>query len=108
MNQELKGSHFANIAEVQLFPHIKQELKGRHIADIAEGQLFPQIKQELKGRHFADVAEVQRESLASLDGVPVEGFSKCFQQWEQHWDRCLQSQGEYFEGDSSFRLVQIF
>jgi hypothetical protein len=57
------------------------------------------MKQELKGRHFADVAEVQQESLAALDSITTEYFRKCFQQSEQHWDNCIQSQGEYFEAD---------
>jgi len=56
------------------------------------------MKQDLKGRHFAD-AEVQQESLAALGSIYVEDFRLCFQQREQHWDHCIQSQGEYFEGD---------
>jgi len=56
------------------------------------------MKQDLKGRHFAD-AEVQQESLVALDSISVEDFRQRFQQREQHWDRCIQSQGEYFEGD---------
>ena len=47
----------------------------------------------------ADVAEVQRELLAALDGISVENCRHCFQQWEQCWDHCIQSQGEYFEVD---------
>jgi hypothetical protein len=61
--------------------------------------LFPRMKKELKGRRFADVAEVQRESLLACDSIPTEDFRKCFQQWEQRCNRCIQSQGEYFEGD---------
>jgi len=53
----------------------------------------------LEGRHFVDVAEVQQESLAALDSISLEGFRHCFQQWELYWDHCIQSQGEYFEGD---------
>jgi hypothetical protein len=57
------------------------------------------MKQDLKGRQFADNVEVQRESLAALDGISVEDFRQCFQHWERFWDCCIQSQGEYFEGD---------
>jgi hypothetical protein len=60
---------------------------------------YPRMKQVSKVRRFANVAEVQRESLAALDSIPVEDFKQRFQQWEQRWDRCIQSQGEYFEGD---------
>jgi hypothetical protein len=43
---------------------------------------------------FADVVEVQQELLAALDNITIEYFRQHFQQW----DRCFQSQGEYFEG----------
>jgi hypothetical protein len=61
--------------------------------------LYPRMKQDLKGRHFADVAEVQWESLAALDNIPIDSLRHCFQEWEQRWDHCIHSQGEYFERD---------
>jgi hypothetical protein len=57
------------------------------------------MNQDLKVRHFFFFAEVQRESLAALDSILVEDIRQCFQQWEWCWDHCIQSQGEYFEGD---------
>jgi len=57
------------------------------------------MKQDLKGRQFTDIAEVQRESLAALYSTSVEDFRQYFQHWEQCWDCCIQSQGEFFEGD---------
>ena len=39
------------------------------------------------------------DSLAALDSISVEDFRQCFQHWERCWDCCIQSQGEYFEGD---------
>jgi len=39
------------------------------------------------------------ESLAALDSISVEDFRQCFQHWERCWDCCIQSQGDYFEGD---------
>ena len=64
-------------------------------------RMFPWIKQNLKGRCFADVAEVQQKLLVVLECIFVENFIQNFQQVEQCWDRCIQSQGEYFEGDLS-------
>jgi hypothetical protein len=57
------------------------------------------MKQVFKWRRCADVAEIQRESLVALDSISVEEFRQCFQQWEHCRDRCIQSQGQYFEGD---------
>jgi hypothetical protein len=48
----------------------------------------------LRGSCFADVAEVQGESLTALGGISVEDFRQFFQQWEQCWDHCIQSQVE--------------
>ena len=39
------------------------------------------------------------ELLAALDSISTEDFRQCFQHWERCWDCCIQSQGEYFEGD---------
>ena len=36
---------------------------------------------------------------AELNTIPKEAFSECFQQWQHHWDKCAESQGDYFEGD---------
>jgi hypothetical protein len=57
------------------------------------------MKQVLKWRHCANVAEIQQESLVALDSISVEEFRQCFQQWAHCRDRCIQSQGQYFEGD---------
>ena len=61
--------------------------------------LYPRMKKVLKWRGFANVAEIQRELLSALDNVSVEDFRQCFQQWEHCRDRCVQSQGQCFEGD---------
>jgi hypothetical protein len=39
------------------------------------------------------------DSLAALESIYVEDFRLCFQHWERCWDCCIQSKGEYFEGD---------
>jgi hypothetical protein len=57
------------------------------------------MKQVLSGRRFDNVAEIQRESLVALDSISVEDFRQCFQQWEHRRDHCIQSRGQYFEGE---------
>jgi len=51
------------------------------------------MNQVLKERRFADIAEVQWESLVAFDNFSIEDFKQCFQQWEQRWDHCIQSEG---------------
>jgi hypothetical protein len=58
--------------------------------------------------HFADAVDVPREPQAALDSISVEDFRQCFQQWGRCWDHRIQSQGECFRGDQSFKLLWIF
>jgi hypothetical protein len=63
--------------------------------------LFSRIKSKLKGRRFQDVNEIQEQPLTVLHAIPKSQFQLCFQQWQKHWPRCINSEGEYFEGDSN-------
>jgi hypothetical protein len=31
--------------------------------------------------------------------IPKKELSDCFEKWKERWDKCVRSQGEYFEGD---------
>jgi hypothetical protein len=57
------------------------------------------MKLRVKGRYFASIEEVQAESQKILNTLTPADFSECFQKWQNHWDRCIQAQGDYFEGD---------
>ena len=57
------------------------------------------MKKVLKGKRFADVEEVRHKMEAALKGIKTDKFKNCFKQWKKHLDRCIASNGEYFEGD---------
>ena len=61
--------------------------------------LFPHMKCQMKGKHFADVSEVKKKMLEVFNNINTEEFKKCFQQWKKRWYKCIESKGEYFEGD---------
>ena len=63
--------------------------------------LFPKLKSPLKGRRFADLSDIQRNVKTLLRGIPENDFQDCFRQWHHRLTKCIASQGEYFEGDSS-------
>jgi hypothetical protein len=63
--------------------------------------LFPKLKIKLKERRFERVSDIQKESQAILDSVKENDFHGAFEAWEKRWDRCIRSQGDYFEGDGS-------
>jgi hypothetical protein len=59
--------------------------------------LFLKIREILKERQFDDI----RSNTAALKAIPRNQFQNCFEGWIRHWQRCIASQGEYFEGDHS-------
>jgi hypothetical protein len=61
--------------------------------------MFPKIKLRLKGRRFASIEEIQAESQQILNTLTPADFSEYFQKWQNRWDRCIQAQGDSFEGD---------
>jgi histone-lysine N-methyltransferase SETMAR len=62
--------------------------------------LFPRLKSTLKGKRFQDVAEIQLNTTRQLEAIPKQGYQTCTEKWKDHWNRCIQSGGSYFEGDN--------
>ena len=63
--------------------------------------LFPKLKSTLKGRRFQMIEEIKENSLQDLRAIPQNTFQDAFQNWKKRWERCINSRGEYFEGDKS-------
>jgi hypothetical protein len=56
---------------------------------------------QLKGRRFETMPDIQRQSQAVLDSTKEYDFHCAFEAWRKRWDRCMHSQGDYFEGDGN-------
>ena len=54
--------------------------------------LFPKFKSMLKGCHFESIEAIKTNLLAHLRSIPKTAFQE---------QRCIQSRGEYFEGDKA-------
>jgi hypothetical protein len=65
--------------------------------------LFPKLKPSIKGHRFQVVEEIEENSLQDLRAIPQNTFHDALQNWEKHWERCIKSGGEYFEGEK-FKL----
>jgi transposase len=65
----------------------------------AEFFLFSKLKSTLKGRRFDTIDEIQKNSTNELFAIPKEAFKKAFQSRQKRWERCVVSEGNYFEGD---------
>jgi hypothetical protein len=61
--------------------------------------LFPHLKMQLKGTRFDSRDDLIRNATAKLYSIRKEAFQKCFEQWQNRWEKCVQSQGDYFEAD---------
>jgi hypothetical protein len=61
--------------------------------------LFPRMKRDLKGKHLQNVEQVREKTTEALMAITLQEFQNRFKQWKKRWDKCIASQGEYFEGD---------
>ena len=57
------------------------------------------MKRDLKGKRFQNVEEVSEKTTQVLKIITLQEFQNCFKQRKKRWDKCIDSQGEYFEGD---------
>lgn len=61
--------------------------------------LFHRLKKPLKGTKFQDTEEIKTNATKHLMAIPKSYFEKCFQQWKHRWEKCLDSEEAYFEGN---------
>ncbi|GFX41061.1 uncharacterized protein TNCV_2217591 [Trichonephila clavipes] len=62
--------------------------------------VFPTVKSCLKGIHFTSVEEVQAKTENILKGLPKTLFQNCYQQRQHRMQKCVNDEGNYFEGDT--------
>jgi hypothetical protein len=55
----------------------------------------------LKRRRFDTVEVIGAETQAVLNTLSKKDFQDAFQKWQNRWDQCVGSQGDYFEGDGA-------
>ncbi|KAF6332990.1 elongator acetyltransferase complex subunit 4 [Rhinolophus ferrumequinum] len=62
------------------------------LIDLAPSEfwLFPKVKM---------IQDIEAATTAQLRTLTKEDFQNCFRKWQEPRDKCVQSEGEYFEGD---------
>ena len=60
--------------------------------------LFSRIKKQLKGKRFDKVENLARAVQAVVESIPKEDYENSFQSWRNRLERCIEFNGEYFEG----------
>ncbi len=59
---------------------------------------FPYVKSKMRGRVFPNIDAVQKEVKSILRKTPKETFAQAIYDLPVHWSKCVQADGEYFEG----------
>ncbi|GFU76631.1 putative transposase [Trichonephila clavipes] len=62
--------------------------------------LFPKLKNHLKGHPFGTLENVQTAVTDQLKAIPISEFHQCYEEWKKRLQRCVASEGSYFEGDN--------
>ena len=57
------------------------------------------MKKILEGKHFANVEEVKEKTAEALKGIKIADFKSVLSSGKKCLDRCIASNGEYFEDD---------
>ena len=63
--------------------------------------LFPQLKKTMKGRRFDYVEDIQANATRQLRAIKKCDYQRCFRQWQERCNKCIQAHGHYFEGDKT-------
>lgn len=79
---------------IQILPHPP------YSPDLAPADffLFPETKREIKGRHFGSDEELNNCIMGIFTRISRHGFHEKFQRWTHRWQKCITSDGFYFEG----------
>ncbi|GFS74504.1 putative transposase [Trichonephila clavipes] len=62
--------------------------------------LFPKLKNHLKGHHFETLENIQTAVTDQPKAIPISDFHQFFEEWKKRLQRCVASEGSYFEGDN--------
>ncbi|GFX01074.1 putative transposase [Trichonephila clavipes] len=54
----------------------------------------------LKGHHFGTLEKIQTAVTDQLKAIPISEFHQCYEDWKKRFQRCVASEGSYFEGDN--------
>ncbi|GFW08910.1 putative transposase [Trichonephila clavipes] len=120
MNLAAKGSQFqkplkmsleCGILRVQIVVDVNRFLASKNIPVAPQPPyspdlnpcdffLFPKLKNHLKGHYFGTQENIQTAVTDQLKAIPISEFHQCYEEWKKLLQRCVASEGSYFEGDN--------
>jgi hypothetical protein len=63
----------------------------------AEFWFFPKVKLAMVEDRHDTIQDIQREFTAVLNAIPQKEYSDCFRKLLNRFQRCIDSEGDYFE-----------
>ena len=60
--------------------------------------VFPRLKSEMCGHRFRNLRDMRTAVFRTLRGIPQADFHAAIQSLPLRWMKCMNSQGDYFEG----------
>jgi hypothetical protein len=69
--------------------------------------MFPRLKIELKGRHVDTAEVIEAESQVVLNTLTEHDFLDAFKKLQKLWERCMHTEGYYFQGDDGGQYAQV-
>jgi len=61
--------------------------------------VFSKMTLRLKGQRFISIEKIEAELQQVLNTTTPAFLNECIQKWHNHWDLCIQAQGDYFKVD---------
>ena len=59
--------------------------------------LFPKIKDSMRGKRYSTKEEVYDTFLDELKSLAKDDWKRCFENWFERMDKCIELDGDYFE-----------
>ena len=94
-NTSLQVRQFLSNKNITVCPHPP------YSPDLAscEFWLFPKVKMTTRRKGFESIQDIEASTTAQLKTLTKEDFQNCLRKWQEWWDKCVQREGENFEGD---------
>jgi len=87
------------LLKITLLAVLKQQPYFPDLALSCDFFLFSKLKEVIKGTHFQDSEAIKTAVMRELQVIPEESFQECVKAWQRRLEKCIQAQGDYFEGD---------
>jgi hypothetical protein len=69
---------------------------------------FLSLEESLKDKIFDDVETLELFATKQLLLISNVKFERCFQHWQEWWNKCVLAEGAYFEGEYSSLVFTEF